>query len=389
MSNQQQFRCFRQLISPALLPSVRYGLLSFFLIIMPIMPMFNKHKQPREHIAVIYDSLLVLDNVNKNDKERRKAVEEIARALSSLKEALVERSDSRVSGKDKDTEFSNAERARISEIISEVTQEIINRDMVPLILAHLDAIEFESCKQIVELFGHILRKPARPFNPMVRYLCEHPEILATLLKGYNTPETAIHFGAILRDACRNENITKLVLGSPGFYDLFGHVQGTAFDISSDAFATLRDLLTRHKPEVADFLINNYDVFFKHYLTMLTSENYVTKRQALKLLGELLLDRHNSEIMNRYIADPENLKLMMNLLKSKEKQIAFETFHCFKVFVASPTKSRPVHMILYQNRDKLISFLENFQNDRQDDMQFNDEKKYLIKQIMELRPLAPL
>lgn len=35
-------------------------------------------------------------------------------------------------------------------------------------------------------------------------------------------------------------------------------------------------------------------------------------------------------MNRYIADPENLKLMMNLLKSKEKQIAFETFHCFKV-----------------------------------------------------------
>lgn len=47
------------------------------------------------------------------------------------------------------------------------------------------------------------------------------------------------------------------------------------------------------------------------------------------------------------------------------------------------------MILYQNRDKLISFLENFQNDRQDDTQFNDEKKYLIKQIMELRPLAPL
>lgn len=120
------------------------------------MPMFTKHKQPREHIAVIYDSLLVswyfkarpnrlqiLDNVNKNDKEKRKAVEEIARALNSLKEALVERPDSRVSGKDKDTEFSNAERARISEIISEVTQEIINRDMVPLILAHLDAIEFE------------------------------------------------------------------------------------------------------------------------------------------------------------------------------------------------------------------------------------------------------
>lgn len=68
--------------------------------------------------------------------------------------------------------------------------------MVPLILAHLEEIEFESCKQIVELFAHILRKPARPFNPMVRYLLEHPEILDTLLRGYYTSETAIHFGAV-------------------------------------------------------------------------------------------------------------------------------------------------------------------------------------------------
>nr|CDS35376.1 calcium binding protein 39 [Hymenolepis microstoma] len=61
---------------------------------------------------------------------------------------------------------------------------------------------------------------------------------------------------------------------------------------------------------------------------------------------------------------------------------------FEVFVASPTKSRPVHMILYQNRDKLISFLQSFQTDRSEDTQFNDEKQYLIKQIRELQPLAP-
>ncbi|BHF73740.1 Calcium-binding protein 39-like [Sparganum proliferum] len=328
------------------------------------MPMFTKHKQPRECIISIYDNLTVLDNPNKNEKDKRKAVDEIAKALNTLRENLTERSDTRVSGKDKDIDFTSNERARISEIISDVTQEMINRDMLPLLLSHLDAIEFE-------------------------YLVEHQDILNTLLLGYNKPETAIHYGAILRDACRNENITKVVLGSPGFYDLFRHVQGTAFDISSDAFATLRDLLTRHKPEVAEFLIQNYDVFFAHYLSMLTSDNYVTKRQALKLLGELLLDRHNSEVMIRYISDPENLKLMMNLLKSKEKQIAFETFHCFKVFVASPTKSRAVHMILYQNQEKLITFLSNFQTDRTEDAQFNDEKQYLIKQIRELKPLPPL
>ena len=43
---------------------------------------------------------------------------------------------------------------------------------------------------------------------------------------------------------------------------------------------------------ADFLEANYDKVFDHYQGLLNSENYVTRRQSLKLLGELLLDRHN-------------------------------------------------------------------------------------------------
>lgn len=43
---------------------------------------------------------------------------------------------------------------------------------------------------------------------------------------------------------------------------------------------------------AEFLEANYDQVFTHYQQLLNSENYVTRRQSLKLLGELLLDRHN-------------------------------------------------------------------------------------------------
>lgn len=50
----------------------------------------------------------------------------------------------------------------------------------------------------------------------------------------------------------------------------------------------------------------------------------------KLLGELLLDRHNFTVMTRYISNPENLKLMMNMLKDKSRNIQFEAFHVFKV-----------------------------------------------------------
>jgi hypothetical protein len=61
-----------------------------------------------------------------------------------------------------------------------------------------------------------------------------------------------------------------------------------------------------------------------------SNNYVTKRQSLKLLGEILLDRANFNVMTRYISNEANLKMMMNLLRDKSKNIQFEAFHVFKV-----------------------------------------------------------
>lgn len=36
-------------------------------------------------------------------------------------------------------------------------------------------------------------------------------------------------------------------------------------------------------------------------------------------------------MTRYISNPDNLKLMMNMLKEKSRNIQFEAFHVFKVW----------------------------------------------------------
>ena len=59
--------------------------------------------------------------------------------------------------------------------------------------------------------------------------------------------------------------------------------------------SLQELLTKHKMLCAEFLEQNYDRVFSHYENLLNSENYVTRRQSLKLLGELLLDRHNFSV----------------------------------------------------------------------------------------------
>ena len=138
----------------------------------------------------------------------------------------------------------------------------------------------------------------------------------------------------------------------------------------------------HKQLAAEFLDANYDQVFGKYTELLNSKNYVTKRQSLKvrgrvpfdkwsrliltalqLLGELLLDRANFNIMTRYISNSSNMKLMMNLLREQSKSIQFEAFHVFKVFVANPNKPKPVMDILLKNKSRLVTFLEQFQNDR--------------------------
>ena len=84
----------------------------------------------------------------------------------------------------------------------------------------------------------------------------------------------------------------------------------------------------------------------------------------QLVGELLLDRSNFNVMTVYISNPDNLKLMMNLLRDNSRNIQFEAFHVFKVFVANPNKAKPILDILIKNREKLVSFLSAFHNDRQ-------------------------
>jgi len=253
-----------------------------------------------------------------------------------------------------------------------------------MLIKNLVKLDFESKKDVALVFNNLLRRQIGTRSPTVEYLCARPEILIILIKGYEVPEIALNCGSMVRECVRHEPLAKIMIHAEEFYNFFGYVEVSTFDIASDAFSTFKDLVTKHKSLCADFLEKNYDRFFEAYQQLLNSENYVTRRQSLKLLGELLLDRHNFNVMTRYISNPDNLKLMMNMLREKSRSIQFEAFHVFKVFVANPNKPKPIAEILLRNRDKLVEFLTNFHTDRTEDEQFNDEKAYLIKQIQEMK-----
>jgi len=243
-------------------------------------------------------------------------------------------------------------------------------------------MEFESKKDFVVLFGNLMRRESGGKRPAVEYFEKNATLLDTLLLGYDNQDAAVTCGQVLRQCIEHESLAAIVLQSEHFFKFFNYVENGGFDIASDAFATFKDLLTKHKTICAEFLEKNYDAIFEEYTKLLHSQNYVTRRQSLKLLGELLLDRANFNVMTKYISDQSNLKLMMNLLRDKSKNIQFEAFHVFKVFVANPNKAKPILDILIKNKPKLVAFLTNFHNEKEDE-QFADEKAFLLKQIEQL------
>ena len=266
-----------------------------------------------------------------------------------------------------------------------MAQETYNTDLLHHLVVHIHRLEFESRKDVVQVFNNLLRRQIGSRSPTVEYLVGKPEILFATFEGYENEEVALNTGMILKEMLRYEPLCKILLHSeqyvswantfavcpllriyshPRFYKFPHYIESTTFGVSCDAYTNLKETLTRHKPMVAEFLDKNYDRFFTSFKTLISSSNYVTKRQSLKLLGEILLDRANFNVMTRYIADEVNLKMMMNMLRDKSKNIQFEAFHVFKVFVANPKKPPQIESILKRNKDKLLVFLKEFHNDKE-------------------------
>ncbi|KAL1507560.1 hypothetical protein AB1Y20_007180 [Prymnesium parvum] len=306
--------------------------------------------------------------------DQQPLVEEISRHFSAMKLSL----------------YGEPDRPPDKQLALELAREILRTSLLDDLLPALPHLDFECRKDITQVFSNLLRKQIDGQHPAVLWLEARPATLEVLLRGYAQSAVALHYGAMLREAVRHERLARAILPSDDdgpFYALFDYIESPYFDVASDAFASLKDILTKHKALVASFLDTAYTPFFRRFMRLVTSENYVTRRQSVKLLGELLLDRSNFAIMTRFIACADNLKVIMTLLRDSSSSIQYEAFHVFKIFVANPHKEGRVLDVLLRNQERLIHFLRDFQNERPDE-QFVEEKGFLIKEISSLaRPAA--
>ncbi|KAG7387399.1 hypothetical protein PHYPSEUDO_014162 [Phytophthora pseudosyringae] len=233
---------------------------------------------------------------------------------------------------------------------------VLEKVLMPKVLGQLT---FETRKYVGNVFRAMTVHNLRGF---IELIGERPDIMRWLVEGYRNNETALICGSMLRDCFEYQTLTMIFLEDlePEFEFLFKvTMENSNFDISADALINISRLLTVHKKATVQILDESFDRVFGLLNSLLTSENYATRRQALQLLSELLLDPVNFTVMQRYVASRNNLKQIMLLLREPSEALRMDAFHVFKIFVANPNKSPEVEQLLVRNREKLLAFVADF------------------------------
>merc|ERR1739848_624957 len=165
-----------------------------------------------------------------DSKKQEKAQEDLSRQLTNMKQLL----------------FGNESDQQSDIVLAQLSQEMYDTGLILALLRNLHRIDFEGKKDAVQIFNSILRRQIGTRTPTVEYICTKPDIIFTLCRGYEQQEIALNCGTMLRECIRYEALTKILLYSDNFYDFFKYVEVSTFDIASDAFATFKELLTKHK-----------------------------------------------------------------------------------------------------------------------------------------------
>ncbi|KAL7130417.1 hypothetical protein ABFS83_13G132800 [Erythranthe nasuta] len=329
----------------------------------------SKPKTPVDLVRQTRELLLFLDLGGPDTKEskRDEKMTELSKLIRDMKQVL----------------YGDSESEPVAEACAQLTNEFFRENTLRLLITYLPKLNLETRKDATQIIANLQRQQVQSKLIACDYLEKNIDLMDILITGYDNSDLALHYGAMLRDCIRHQTVAKYVLESEHMKKFFDYIQLPNFDIASDAAATFKELLTRHKSTVAQFLSDNYEWFFEEYNSkLLESTNYITRRQAIKLLGDMLLDRSNSAVMSRYISSRDNLRILMNLLRESSKSIQLEAFHVFKLFAANQNKPSDIVGILLANRSKLLRLFADFKTEKEDEA-FEADKAQVVKEIAAL------
>lgn len=268
----------------------------------------------------------------------------------------------------------------------------IEHDILFVIALRINDIGRELRRVVSNVWNLLLKleHPKTKERSLVTYLISHTGCIGTLFSAYAAKsEGVINIGVMLRDSLKSPEIAKYAFQHGLIPKLFDVITAANFDVSADAFQTMREALTNHKDLGCAWLVDNYDSFFTRYMVLLdatsSDDSYVLVRQALNMLATVVLDRSFMQLMLRCVDDEALLKHILMLLTHKSKVIELESFHILKVFVANPNKHPRVEKILRVNTTRIVKLLDRIEESRPDDKDFLLDKRAVVAKLEALAP----
>uniref|UniRef100_A0A9I9DUY9 MO25-like protein n=1 Tax=Cucumis melo TaxID=3656 RepID=A0A9I9DUY9_CUCME len=304
-----------------------------------------KIRSPVELVRYSQELLLFIDrNEEVREQKRAEKISELNKSISQMRTIL----------------YGDAEAEPSPDACSQLTQEFFKENMFRLFVTCIPKLNSGLRQCATHVLANLQRQQVKSRIIASEYFENNMDIMDILIPGYEDCDIAITYGSIARECIRHQCVAK--------YE--------------------PKLLTRHKSTVAGFFTKNYDWFFKEYnVKLLESTNYITKRQAVKLLGDILLDNSYSAVMVQYVSSLDNMRVLMNLLRDPNKAIQRDAFDVFKLFVANKNKPPEITSVLVANRTKLLRFLNDLKSDKVNEG-FEEDKAEITRQISLLESSDP-
>lgn len=330
-------------------------------------------KTPSDYVKHLLEQLEKLETSIIGSDNRKKVQDECSKYIAGTKHFLLKETDPIPS----------------QEALDELYFSIYQCDLFFPLLSSFQSLDFESRKDVAMIYCICLNRTKDNKLPTVDYLLTKPKFIAALLRSSEAciakpggNDVFLTLSNMVLETIKREQLCRLILKDTQFWRYFDFTRLSSFEISTSSLQVLTELFTCHPKLVAtEFFGNeeNMNRFIEKTNGLMAHGNYVTKRQTVKLLATLILNRSNNQLMTKYINSSDNVKLVMILLSDRSKNLQLESFNIFKVIVANPRKSKPVLDVLVKNRDKLLNFFSQFGLENKDST-FLDEKEFVIEQI---------
>jgi calcium binding protein 39 len=110
-----------------------------------------------------------------------------------------------------------ATRAPDTYALETVARALMAEEIMPLTIANLKSIDFETRKDFVALFNYMVRHDLMAFA--TSYLAHHSGLLYQIVDGYASTEIALNCGAMLRECVKVTELIRILLYGPVCFDI--------------------------------------------------------------------------------------------------------------------------------------------------------------------------